>query len=115
MGLCSRRRPLRLFKATELVGAGLDVARTVMELGHGSMSAFVYAFRMEMGCGSPAYMRGRAPGCWRRSRPIRHSAPQPTDHPPDSIVMWEKYSRRWVNSRLSICSALGWKMKGRRG
>jgi AraC-like DNA-binding protein len=30
-----------------------------MELGYGSTSAFVYAFRTEMGCGPQAYTRGR--------------------------------------------------------
>jgi AraC-like DNA-binding protein len=31
-----------------------------MELGYGSTSAFVYAFRTGMGCSPQAYMRGRA-------------------------------------------------------
>ena len=59
MSLRSWRRRLRLFKAIELLGGGLDVTRTAMELGYGSASAFVYAFRTEMGCGPQAYMRGR--------------------------------------------------------
>ncbi len=37
----------------------LGVTRTAMELGYGSTSAFVYAFRTEMGCSPQAYMRGR--------------------------------------------------------
>lgn len=53
------RRRLRLFKAIELLGGGLDVTRTAMELGYGSTSAFVYAFRTDMGCSPQAYMRGR--------------------------------------------------------
>ena len=59
MHLYSLRRRLRLFKAVELQGGGLDVTRTAMELGYGSTSAFVYAFRTEMGCSPQAYMRGR--------------------------------------------------------
>jgi len=57
--LRSWRRRLRLFKSIELMGGGLDVTRTALELGYGSTSAFVYAFRTEMGCGPQAYMRGR--------------------------------------------------------
>ncbi|WP_458094318.1 helix-turn-helix domain-containing protein [Roseomonas sp. WA12] len=63
MGLRSWRRRLRLFKAIELLGGGLGVTQTAMELGYGSTSAFVYAFRTEMGCGPQAYIRGRLPGC----------------------------------------------------
>lgn len=43
------RRLLRLHKAIEMLGGGLDVTQTAMELGYGSTSAFVYAFRTEMG------------------------------------------------------------------
>jgi AraC-like DNA-binding protein len=60
MSLRSWRRRLRLFKAVELPGGGLGVTRTGMELGYGSTSAFVYAFRTGMGCSPQAYMRGRA-------------------------------------------------------
>ena len=59
MSLRSWRRRLRLFKAIELLGGGLDVTRTAMDLGYGSTSAFVYAFRTEMGRSPQAYMRGR--------------------------------------------------------
>src|SRR5918994_7213410 len=59
MSLRSWRRRLRLFKAIELLGGGLGVTRTAMELGYGSTSAFVYAFRTDMGCNPQAYMRGR--------------------------------------------------------
>jgi AraC-like DNA-binding protein len=59
MSLRSWRRRLRLFKAIELLGGGLDVTRTAMELGYGSTAAFVYAFRSDMGCSPRAYMRGR--------------------------------------------------------
>jgi AraC-like DNA-binding protein len=59
MSLRSWRRRLRLFKSIELLGGGLDVTRTAMDLGYGSTSAFVYAFRTEMGCSPVSYMRGR--------------------------------------------------------
>jgi AraC-like DNA-binding protein len=59
MSLRSWRRRLRLFKAIELLGGGLDVTRTAMELGYGSTSAFVYAFRTDMGRSPQAHMRGR--------------------------------------------------------
>lgn len=59
MSLRSWRRRLRLFKAIELLGGGLDVTRTAMELGYGSTSAFVYAFRAEMGCSPQAHRRAR--------------------------------------------------------
>ena len=62
MSLRSWRRRLRLFKAIELLGGGLGVTRTAMELGYGSASAFVYAFRTDMGCGPQAYMKGRGAG-----------------------------------------------------
>lgn len=58
MSLRSWRRRLRLFRSIELLGGGRDVTRTAMELGYGSTSAFVYAFRTEMGCSPQAYMRG---------------------------------------------------------
>jgi len=56
MSLRSWRRRLRLFKAIELLGGGLNVTRTAMELGYGSTSAFVYAFRTDIGCSPQAYM-----------------------------------------------------------
>ena len=59
MSLRSWRRRLRLFKAIEVLGGGLEVTRTAIELGYGSTSAFVYAFRTAMGCSPQAYMRGR--------------------------------------------------------
>lgn len=59
MSLRSWRRRLRLFKSIELLGGGLSVTETAMELGYGSTSAFVYAFRTEMGCSPQAYTRGR--------------------------------------------------------
>jgi AraC-like DNA-binding protein len=59
MSLRTWRRRLRLFKSIELMGGGLDVTQTALELGYGSTSAFVYAFRTEMKCSPQAYMRGR--------------------------------------------------------
>lgn len=57
MSFRSWRRRMRLFKAVELLGGGLDVTQTAMELGYGSSSAFVYAFRTELGSAPQAYMR----------------------------------------------------------
>ena len=62
MSLRSWRRRLRLFKAIELLGGGMGVTRTAMELGYGSTSAFVYAFRNDMGQSPQSYMRGRQTG-----------------------------------------------------
>jgi AraC-like DNA-binding protein len=59
MSLRSWRRRLRLFKAVELLGGGMGVTDAAMELGYGSTSAFVYAFRTGLGCSPNAYMRGR--------------------------------------------------------
>ena len=61
MSLRSWRRRLRLFKAIELLGGGMGVTRTAMDLGYGSTSAFIYAFRVDMGCSPHAYMRGHMP------------------------------------------------------
>jgi AraC-like DNA-binding protein len=62
MSLRSWRRRLRVFKAIELLGGGLGVTQTAMELGYGSTSAFVYAFRTDMGRSPQSYMRGRLTG-----------------------------------------------------
>lgn len=61
MSLRSWRRRLRLFKSIELMGGGLSVTQTAMELGYNSTSAFIYAFRTGMGCSPQAYMRGQPP------------------------------------------------------
>jgi AraC-like DNA-binding protein len=58
MSLRSWRRRLRLFKSIELMGGGLSVTQTALELGYGSTSAFIYAFRSDMGCSPQAYIRG---------------------------------------------------------
>jgi AraC-like DNA-binding protein len=62
MSLRSWRRRLRLFKAIELLGGGLGITRTALELGYSSTSAFIYACRTDMGCGPQTYMRGRGAG-----------------------------------------------------
>lgn len=59
MTLRSWKRKLRLFRAIELLGGGLSVTATAMELGYGSASAFVFAFRSELGCSPHAYMSQR--------------------------------------------------------
>ncbi|HEV7259661.1 MAG TPA: helix-turn-helix transcriptional regulator [Bosea sp. (in: a-proteobacteria)] len=69
------RRRLRLFRAVELLAGGMSVTDTAMELGYSSASAFIFAFREEMG-ESPhafaqlnsAHMAGRTA---RRSSPVR--------------------------------------------
>ncbi|MDH0705412.1 helix-turn-helix transcriptional regulator [Pseudomonas sp. GD03862] len=61
MSLRTWRRRLRLFRAIEMLGGGLDVTRTALELGYGSTSAFIYAFRQELGSSPQAYMKGDAP------------------------------------------------------
>ncbi|MBX3503031.1 MAG: helix-turn-helix transcriptional regulator [Alphaproteobacteria bacterium] len=66
MSLRSWRRRLRLFKSIELMGGGLSVTQAAMDLGYGSTSAFIYAFRSDMGCSPQAYMRGE--GADRRPR-----------------------------------------------
>ncbi len=58
MSFRSWRRHLRVFKAIELLGGGLGVTQTAMELGYGSTSAFIFAFRNSMGCSPQAYIRG---------------------------------------------------------
>ena len=60
LSLRTWRRRLRLFRAVELLGGGLGVTQTAMELGYGSTSAFVYAFHQEMGCTPQSYMQGHA-------------------------------------------------------
>jgi AraC-like DNA-binding protein/quercetin dioxygenase-like cupin family protein len=56
--LRSWRRRVRLFKAVEMLGGGLDVTRTAMDLGYGSPSAFIHAFRTGMGRTPQAFRRG---------------------------------------------------------
>lgn len=60
VSLRSWRRQLRLFRAIELLGGGMGVTQAALELGYSSTSAFIYAFRQEMGCPPHAYMHGRA-------------------------------------------------------
>lgn len=78
MSLRSWRRRLRLFKAIELMGGGLSVTRTAMELGYGSASAFVYAFRSGIGCSPQAYVRGIHAGALTART---EAAPSPNPEP----------------------------------
>lgn len=71
LSLRSWRRRLRLFKAIELMGGGLDVTQTALELGYGSTSALVYAFRTDMGASPQAYMRGQGGDSSIRRRLVR--------------------------------------------
>jgi len=57
--LRSWKRRLRLFRAIEILGGGLSVTTTAMELGYGSASAFIFAFRSELGYSPHAYMSQR--------------------------------------------------------
>lgn len=59
MGLSLRswRRQLRLLRAIELLSSGTAVTETAMQLGYGSASAFVFAFRTEMGSSPHAYIQ----------------------------------------------------------
>lgn len=56
MSMRSWRRRLRLFRSIELMGGGMGVTQVALELGYGSTSAFIYAFRNEMGLSPQAYM-----------------------------------------------------------
>ncbi|HEV7324011.1 MAG TPA: helix-turn-helix transcriptional regulator [Bosea sp. (in: a-proteobacteria)] len=62
MGLSLRswRHRLRLFRAIEMLAGGLSVTQTAADLGYGSASAFVYAFRAAQGSSPHAYMRQRS-------------------------------------------------------
>lgn len=57
MPLSQWRRRLRLIKAVEMLGGGCNVTQTALDLGYGSPSAFIYAFRQEMGLSPYAYYR----------------------------------------------------------
>jgi AraC-like DNA-binding protein len=75
--LRSWKRRLRLFRAIELLGGGLSVTITAMELGYGSASAFVFAFRSELGCSPYAYMSQRANSRPSRQQDSPHALPRP--------------------------------------
>lgn len=57
LSLGAWRRRLRMFKAIEMLGGGCSVTEAAFELGYGSSSAFIYAFRKEMGRSPLAYHR----------------------------------------------------------
>lgn len=61
MTLSQWRRRLRLIKAVEMLGGGCSVTQTALDLGYGSPSAFIYAFRREMGMSPQAYCRRQSP------------------------------------------------------
>lgn len=77
MSLRSWRRRLRLFKSIELMGGGLSVTQTALELGYGSTSAFVYAFRTDMGCSPQAYIRGASADRKRHAHGAPMRPPKP--------------------------------------
>ncbi len=60
MNLRAWRRRLRMFKAIEMLGGGCSVTETAFELGYGSSSAFIYAFRQEMGRSPLAHYRSQS-------------------------------------------------------
>jgi AraC-like DNA-binding protein len=59
MPLNQWRRRLRLIKAVEMLGSRCSVTQTALDLGYGSSSAFIYAFRQEMGMSPQAYCRNQ--------------------------------------------------------
>jgi AraC-like DNA-binding protein len=61
MPLSQWRRRLRLIKAVEMLGSGCSVTQAALDLGYGSSSAFIYAFRQEMGMSPQAYCRRQLP------------------------------------------------------
>jgi AraC-like DNA-binding protein len=50
-----------LIKEVEMLGGGGSVTQTALDLGYGSPSAFIYAFRQEMGTRPQAYCRRQPP------------------------------------------------------
>lgn len=58
--LNSWRRRLRLFRAIELLSGGMSVTETAMQLGYSSASAFIFAFKTELGSSPRAYGRRKA-------------------------------------------------------
>jgi len=58
--LRSWKRRLRLFRAIELLGGGMSVTATALELGYSSPSAFIFAFRSELGCSPHIYVTRKA-------------------------------------------------------
>ena len=48
---------VKIGKAAEMLGGGCNVTQTALDLGYGSSSAFIYAFRQEMGMSPHAYYR----------------------------------------------------------
>ena len=57
LSLRSWRRQVRLLRSIELLRKGTGVTETALQLGYGSASAFIFAFRTEMGSSPHAYIR----------------------------------------------------------
>jgi len=64
--LRSWKRRLRLFRAIELLGGGKSVTGTALDLGYASASAFIAAFRTEMGTSPHVFARRKG----RRSQKL---------------------------------------------
>lgn len=62
MPLRSWRRRLRVFRAIELLNGGSPVTAVAMDLGYSSASAFIFAFREEMGLSPHAFTRRTGEG-----------------------------------------------------
>lgn len=60
--LRSWKRRLRAFRAIELLSSGMSVTGVAMELGYGSPSAFIFAFRQELGKSPHAFVRHNTAG-----------------------------------------------------
>lgn len=60
MPLRSWRRQLKVFRAIELLAAGANVTSTALDLGYSSASAFIFAFREEMGVSPHAFAHDKA-------------------------------------------------------
>ncbi len=60
MPLRSWRRRLKVFRAIELLAAGANVTTAALDLGYSSASAFIFAFREEMGVSPHAFAHDKA-------------------------------------------------------
>lgn len=59
MPLRSWRRRLKVFRAIELLNGGASVTAVALDLGYSSASAFIFAFREEMGLSPHAFAKDR--------------------------------------------------------
>ncbi|PZR84750.1 MAG: AraC family transcriptional regulator [Stutzerimonas stutzeri] len=60
MPLRSWRRRLKVFRAIELLTGGASVTSVALDLGYSSASAFIFAFREEMGSSPHAFAHNKA-------------------------------------------------------